>query len=762
MLAAGHFILALVAGFQLKMDPIPLEGGQTFSLLEAQVEPAPQINGANSLPIELMRYITPYQENMDVETDITQHMPLIRNQNSLSLYSFIDTWVGGRPSSFIWMNSTANQCMTMTQPDNDNGNGFDVKASLHFYEAPRTDGYATKVVPVVSPTPFGNFATLGELVATEAVLEKGATVSAQHLPKCAGGECAAPASVYKCEFPSAGNCVHQLRNSFKEMDEFGGMSLIEREASGRVHRSDLSDTRDVVAQVDSKQRLFKVRLDKADVGKTWNKGDLVFAPKRQPKETEFFGREMGDSPLTEAGVVESVDPAGSAIVRFSPGECIPNPVQDAIDSRAWKVAVATGGQSSGGKNSPASALKLGKALEGNVSTIGADGAASMDHSYVVTPEATGNALLQMDSSLEQMVGSKVVLLAPSSPRLVSTTVDLGEPLKPNERYIAHFVSTGHGWEHTENQCGEFCKVNYKLTLDEASLAGEGYSLLERATEAATFNLWRDDCGSNPLSDQEGTWTTDRNGWCPGSVSNGYFADVTSLVQQGGLHKIGVEATVDGSEPYVNTMGFAYKDPSKLEMSLNFFRYTESDHANHSFVEYASFIEKERPVSFVEFARGLKIDTEAMAEPEPLARNASFVETDMVGKHAASAHAHQNAKAKVHKKTKYSGGRLGDQPDYTAFLGANAPWFTYDGDLRKPPDVVVPLFSGIIHQSSNRIIMGDVPVPLIAGLDPNKNYNVGLRLQLLAPPTPLSVDKWDRYATFGLFMPDPSQPAVVAA
>merc|ERR1719421_2672209 len=84
---------------------------------------------------------------MDVETDVTQHMPLIRGKDTLSLYSMIDTWVGGRPSSFIWLNSTANQCMTMANPADENGNGFDLKATLHFYEAPATDGRATKVVP---------------------------------------------------------------------------------------------------------------------------------------------------------------------------------------------------------------------------------------------------------------------------------------------------------------------------------------------------------------------------------------------------------------------------------------------------------------------------------------------------------------------------------------------------------------------------------------------------------------------------------------
>jgi hypothetical protein len=386
----------------------------------------------------------------------------------------------------------------------------------------------------------------------------------------------------------------------------------------------------------------------------------------------------------------------------------------------------------------------------------------------VTPkDANNQSLLQTGTGLDHLVGSKVVLVQPSGQRILQTNVDLGKPLKPNERYIAHFVSTGHGWENTNDQCAEFCKMSYRLTVDSANSPSEGYSLLERATEAAQFSLWRDDCGSNPLSDQQGTWTTERNGWCPGAVSNGYFADVTSLVQQGGLHKVGVEATVDeddAKDGYENWKGFAYKDMAKLEMALTFFRYQESDHANHSFFEFSSFIEKERPVSFTEFARGLRVDRTGDEEPA-----SSFVETNfvtsmqgkMVGKHAAKGtmDERQHAKAKRGKKTKYTAGRSGDTVDYAAFLGSNAPWFNYDGDTRKPPDVVVPLFGGVVHQSSNRLIMADVPVPKLAELDPKKNYNVGLRLQLRAPPPPLSVDKWDRYATFGMFMQDESSPGL---
>merc|ERR550537_1247236 len=105
-----------------------------------------------------------------------------------------------------------------------------------------------------------------------------------------------------------------------------------------------------------------------------------------------------------------------------------------------------------------------------------------------------------------------------------------------------------------------------------------------------------------------------------------------------------------------------------------------------------------------------------------------------------------------EKKKYEGQR-GDEPKEDGFLGANAPWFAYDQGAARKPDIEVPLFNGVIHQMSNRIITADVPTPKLSLVDLAQNYNIGLHVQLRAPPGPLSVDRWDRYATFGMFAPD---------
>jgi hypothetical protein len=341
---------------------------------------------------------------------------------------------------------------------------------------------------------------------------------------------------------------------------------------------------------------------------------------------------------------------------------------------------------------------------------------------------------------DNLAGTQVVLVAQSPARLLQKNVDFGEPLKPTERMIAHFVSSGHGWEHTNKQCGEFCKVNYRLTADSAGSGGEGYSLLEAGSEAAAFSLWRDDCGENPLDQQQGTWTISRNGWCPGAVSNGYFADVTSLVEKGGMHKVGVEATVDGSNPYVNSGGFAYKDPAKLEVGLTFFRYSGgAGEKPTNGTMTSSFMESERPVSFVEFVNGVKTDSQSNAH----SGSASITDGGRI--------THQRSTL-LGEKRRLKNGR-GDTPSEDGFLGSHAPWFQYHEEKARKPDVTVPLFSGVIHQMSNRVITADVPTPNLSLLDVTKNYNVGLRLQLVNPPSPLQVDRWDRYATFGMFMPE---------
>merc|ERR1719440_2686195 len=114
--------------------------GQLFSLLQERVDKPPQHNGQDMLPVERMRYVTPYAQDMDVETDISHHAPNLFGMDKLKLYSMIDTWVGGRPNSFISMNSTSGVCQTVTDMDTSNGQAFRLQADLHLYKKDKSDG----------------------------------------------------------------------------------------------------------------------------------------------------------------------------------------------------------------------------------------------------------------------------------------------------------------------------------------------------------------------------------------------------------------------------------------------------------------------------------------------------------------------------------------------------------------------------------------------------------------------------------------------
>ncbi len=61
--------------------------------------------------------------------------------------------------------------------------------------------------------------------------------------------------------------------------------------------------------------------------------------------------------------------------------------------------------------------------------------------------------------------------------------------------------TGHGMDGAQN-CAEFCPKNYYVKSNGALVQ--------------TQLIWRDDCGSNVVFPQGGTWIYDRANWCPGN------------------------------------------------------------------------------------------------------------------------------------------------------------------------------------------------------------------------------------------------------
>lgn len=95
-----------------------------------------------------------------------------------------------------------------------------------------------------------------------------------------------------------------------------------------------------------------------------------------------------------------------------------------------------------------------------------------------------------------------------------------------------FTPTGHGFgtDNTDN-CAEFCNKTYEVLVNN-QLAG-------------IRNIWRDDCGMNPLYHQSGTWLFDRANWCPGD--------------KGMTHEFELTPYLNGSNVLLQVVPEAYED-----------------------------------------------------------------------------------------------------------------------------------------------------------------------------------------------------------
>lgn len=77
--------------------------------------------------------------------------------------------------------------------------------------------------------------------------------------------------------------------------------------------------------------------------------------------------------------------------------------------------------------------------------------------------------------------------------------DLNYPSNATSAAVRSII-TGHGGDQTQN-CAEFCKKWYRLAVNDSL--------------QPTVDIWRNDCGSNFLYPQSGTWVYNRANWCPG-------------------------------------------------------------------------------------------------------------------------------------------------------------------------------------------------------------------------------------------------------
>ena len=87
----------------------------------------------------------------------------------------------------------------------------------------------------------------------------------------------------------------------------------------------------------------------------------------------------------------------------------------------------------------------------------------------------------------------------------------------------HVITSGHGFDNNV-YCAEFCQRWYRIFTN--------------GTQRYQKNMWRDDCGLNPIYPQGGTWLYDRADWCPG------LDVVGSNYELGGYLTVGDTNTID--------------------------------------------------------------------------------------------------------------------------------------------------------------------------------------------------------------------------
>ncbi len=79
------------------------------------------------------------------------------------------------------------------------------------------------------------------------------------------------------------------------------------------------------------------------------------------------------------------------------------------------------------------------------------------------------------------------------------------------------ITSGHGFDNNVN-CAEFCIRDYFIDIN--------------GTNQFNVEMWRGDCGWNPIFPQGGTWVLNRADWCPGERVGRHEHELTGLVSPG--------------------------------------------------------------------------------------------------------------------------------------------------------------------------------------------------------------------------------------
>lgn len=163
-------------------------------------------------------------------------------------------------------------------------------------------------------------------------------------------------------------------------------------------------------------------------------------------------------------------------------------------------------------------------LHDNVTFSAGNGQELIDVTFKMIKGTPARDVEQLDQIYSVRDGSYSEILAG---RLLTPEVVNIEPASVTHRLKTR--TTGHRFGEPSN-CSEFCRRNHQLFVD--------------GTKRYEWMLWNE-CASNPVYPQGGTWVLDRAGWCPGAPVDVFDHELTPFAL--GKDSILVDYAVEGDQ-----------------------------------------------------------------------------------------------------------------------------------------------------------------------------------------------------------------------
>jgi len=717
--------------------------------------------GENQEAVELLRFITGYKTGLDSFVDVTPMTPMLEKEQVLKVYSYIETWVGNDTiNNQAYFDNVTQRCSKIRGPDKDSqGNGWSLSVDLGFTPPKKKDMvHPRKVVPLISNAMFAD-AGFGK-VAVHEVFYDGHSLTAS------GSEAdpdqkkfrafekdvssAVNATVFRCD---GGNDLLQKLSVAAAAQKFVSNPSAEDALMQELFQSNLR-----MVDVHPLTTTSRYHTKPNEIVVTYKPSDAHFSPgldvyfSDAVTDTWLASDEVWlntSTPFKSMGSVVSVD-NGTAVLSFSTS-CMPSAAnswlpklrvpesKEAIDiaskfARDARDLAKRKGRHLKEAASHIGGKHLGEAVNGDV-IIGTllleefaghiDLKSLRDGDKKFRPQLTAR---RESEGASTQIGKVCVITEQAPGRLVDTFFDLPK-ISKGERVVVQFTATGHGWASTEEQCGEFCKMRYNVSFD--------------GHKPAEFMHWRDDCNKNPTGQsQYGTWWEPRNGWCPGSVNDGVYFDITDSLKKDltTQHHLAIDISVLNSnsgvyEPYSNLKGWLNHDPAMLNVDMKLFIYPPTA------VKAAQSIDKSCSKVHATFHAG---------SGKPVgARWPQNDHHDMRQSEEAPEHEVSGTKAFL----KGSDQQSNKGPSCSIDFEAAAPWHLFKSDEVEQEVEEITWVSLL----KNRLVQGDSQTQFInvnRTILPAAWGQVGLRLRLERPGGGLDFDHWDRLGSVGLVVDRP--------